>query len=174
MVISSSSILLAIMRSLALNSLLLGLASAAVVKREANYDGYQVVRLQVGGNLTQVQNVIETLSLSTWNGGPKTDSEVDIVVPADVTEQFEADTAGLSTSVMHPNLGESIAREAAYPVYEGAFCFPFLIKCNRSDSSLPLKPAVLIRLGLTTTILTRITSNFSTTSNLNTPPTRRL
>lgn len=112
------------MRNIALNSLLLGLASASVVKRKANYDGYQVVRLQVGGNLTQVENVIENLSLSTWNGGPKTDSEVDIVVPADATEQFEADTAGLSTSVMHTNLGESIAREASYPVYEGTLPFP--------------------------------------------------
>ena len=107
------------MKVFAVGSLILGLASAAAVPQKVDYDGYQVIRLQVGDNLARVQSLIQTLSLSTWNGGPKTNSEVDIVVPAAVTEQFEADTAGLSSSVMHTNLGESIAQEANYPVYEG-------------------------------------------------------
>lgn len=107
------------MKSLAINSLLFGLASAAAVARNANYDGYQVIRLQVGSNLSKVQNLINTLSLSTWNGGPKPNAEVDIVVPAAVRERFESETASLSSSIMHANLGESIAQEANYPVYHG-------------------------------------------------------
>ena len=109
------------MKAFALNSLLLGFASAAAVTRKADYDGYQVIRLQVGNNLTEVKNLIETLSLSTWNGGPKENSEVDVVVPPAVTEEFEAKTAGLSSQIMHANLGESIAGEANYPIYEGMF-----------------------------------------------------
>ena len=108
-----------IMKVFALSPLLLGLASSAAVTRKADYDGYQVIRLQVGDNLSEVQNIIKTLSLSTWNGGPKLDSEVDVVVPGAVAEQFEADTVGLSSQVMHANLGESIAREADYPIYQG-------------------------------------------------------
>ncbi len=107
------------MKAFALNSLLLGLASSAAVTRKADYDGYQVIRLQVGDNLAKVQSLIKTLSLSTWNGKAKANSEVDIVVPAAVTEQFEADIAGLNSQIMHANLGESIAQEANYPVYEG-------------------------------------------------------
>lgn len=107
------------MKAFALNLLLLGLASAVAVPQKSNYDGYQVIRLQVGNNLTQVQNTIKTLSLSTWNGGPKENSEVDIVVPPAVTGEFEADTAGVNSQVMHANLGESIAREADYPAYQG-------------------------------------------------------
>ena len=118
------------MKTIVIKSLFLGLATAALVPRQANYDGYQVVRLQVGDNLARVQSLIRDLSLSTWNGGPKPNSEVDVVVPAGVVQQFDAQTAGLSSSLMHPNLGESIAREADYPVYQGmsASCTLLMIK----------------------------------------------
>ena len=82
------------MKLLLLAPLFLSLNSAVVVPRKANYDGYQVVRLQVGDHLTQVQNLIKDLSLSTWNGGPKTDATVDVVVPAAAVKTFDAEVAG--------------------------------------------------------------------------------
>ncbi|KAL8715441.1 MAG: hypothetical protein Q9220_000775 [cf. Caloplaca sp. 1 TL-2023] len=106
------------MRLFLLASLVSSLVSAVVVPRKANYDGYKVVRLDVGNNLAKVESLIQKLSLKTWNGGPKQDSEVDVVVPADKVSEFDANTADLSSSVMHENLGASIAAETIYPVYD--------------------------------------------------------
>ncbi|KAL9031366.1 MAG: hypothetical protein Q9196_000621 [Gyalolechia fulgens] len=105
------------MKFLVLASSILGLVSAIVVPRQANYDGYRVVRLQVGDDSSKVKNIIEELSLSTWNGAPKADSEVDVVVPADRFSEFESSTADLDSSIMHENLGASIAEETNYQVY---------------------------------------------------------
>ncbi|KAI4169182.1 MAG: hypothetical protein LQ346_008990 [Caloplaca aetnensis] len=105
------------MKLLLLAPLILCLVTAVVVPRKANYDGYKVVRLQVGDNLLQVKNLIQELSLSTWNGSPKANSEVDLVVPADQVADFDTSTANLDSSVMHQNLGASIAKETDYPLY---------------------------------------------------------
>lgn len=106
-----------VMKLLLLAPLILCLVTAVVVPRKANYDGYKVVRLQVGDNLLQVKNLIQELSLSTWNGSPKANSEVDLVVPADQVADFDTSTANLDSSVMHQNLGASIAKETDYPLY---------------------------------------------------------
>lgn len=137
------------MKTLLLLPVLLSLASAALVPRQANYDGYQVIRLQVGNNLTEVQNTIKTLSLSTWNGGPKANSEVDIVVPPNVAEQFEADTAGLSSSVMHANLGESIAQETDYSNYRSMPTVQLLFRWSHADTLVLMKSAALTLAGST-------------------------
>ncbi|KAL8720005.1 MAG: hypothetical protein Q9225_003076 [Loekoesia sp. 1 TL-2023] len=105
------------MKFLLLTPLIFALISAVVVPRKANYDGYKVFRLQVGKDLSKVESLIQKLSLSTWNGGPKENSEVDIVVPADKVTEFESSTADLDSSVMHENLGASIAKETDYQVY---------------------------------------------------------
>ncbi|KAL8801450.1 MAG: hypothetical protein Q9200_006947 [Gallowayella weberi] len=105
------------MKLLLFASLVLGLVSAVIVPRKANYDGYQVVRLSVGSDLPKVKNLIQSLALSTWNGGPKANAEVDIVVPADKVAEFQASTVDLDKAVMHENLGQSIAQETEYPVY---------------------------------------------------------
>lgn len=107
------------MKLLYLTSLLFGVSLAVVVPRKATYDGYQVVRLSVGEQLPKVKGLIEKLALSTWNGGPKENSEVDIVIPADKLADFEASTADFVSTIMHKNLGASIAKEADYPIYAG-------------------------------------------------------
>ena len=96
---------------------LCSIVHAAIVPRSANYDGYQVVRLEVGDNLARVQSLIRTLSLSTWNGGPQKESTVDVVIPTDVTGEFNARVQDLNPQIMHDDLGASIAQETAYPVY---------------------------------------------------------
>ncbi|KAL8756833.1 MAG: hypothetical protein Q9184_004373 [Pyrenodesmia sp. 2 TL-2023] len=106
-----------VMKLQLLAPLVIGLVSAVVVPRKANYDGYKVVRLEVGDNLSQVKNLIQELSLSTWNGSPKANSEVDVVVPADQVASFDSSTADMDSSIMHQNLGASIAKETDYPPY---------------------------------------------------------
>lgn len=44
--------------------LLLKATSTGIVTRSANYDGYQVVRLEVGQKLARVQNLLGSLSES--------------------------------------------------------------------------------------------------------------
>ncbi|KAL8894456.1 MAG: hypothetical protein Q9207_008498 [Kuettlingeria erythrocarpa] len=105
------------MKLLLLAPVILSLVTAVVVPRKANYDGYKVVRLQVGDNLSQVKDLIQKLSLSSWNGSPKVNSEVDLVVPADQVADFDSSTANLDSSIMHQNLGASIAKETDYPLY---------------------------------------------------------
>ncbi|KAL8917089.1 MAG: hypothetical protein Q9208_008168 [Pyrenodesmia sp. 3 TL-2023] len=111
------------MKLLLLAPLVFGLVLAVVVPRKANYDGYKVVRLEVGDNLSQVKDVIQKLSLSTWNGSPKANSEVDVVVPADQVANFDASTADLDSRIMHQNLGAAIAEETDYPLYANHLAF---------------------------------------------------
>ena len=77
--------------------LFFSLVASVAVTRKANYDGYQVVRLQVGEHLDQVENLINDLGLSTWNGGPKEDSTVDVVVPAAAVNTFTNEVTGESS-----------------------------------------------------------------------------
>ena len=74
--------------------LFFSLVYSVAVTRKASYDGYQVVRLQVGDHLNQVENLIKDLGLSTWNGGPKQDSTVDVVVPATAVNTFTTEVTG--------------------------------------------------------------------------------
>lgn len=105
------------MRLPLLAPLALGLVSAIVLPRQANYDGYKVVRVEVGDKIAEVEKLIQKFALSTWNGGAKAHSEVDVVVPADKIAEFDSEAAGLDSSVMHENLGSSIASEAEYQKY---------------------------------------------------------
>ncbi|MCJ1426938.1 hypothetical protein MMC29_004841 [Sticta canariensis] len=82
-----------------------------------NYDNYKVIRLGVGDNLSKVNDLLRERSLSTWNGAPKADGHVDVVVPAFQLKAFEDSTASMETQVMHEDLGASIAKERAYKPY---------------------------------------------------------
>ncbi|KAI4236000.1 MAG: hypothetical protein LQ349_002802 [Xanthoria aureola] len=88
------------------------LVSSLIVPRKVNYDGYKVVRLSTGSSLPKVKTLIKDLSLTTWNGSPKANAEVDIVVPADKVAEFESSTTDLAKTVMHENLGAAIAEES--------------------------------------------------------------
>ena len=102
---------------LLLTPLLFTPISSLIVPRKVNYDGYKVVRLSVGSSLSKVKSLIQDLSLSTWNGGPEADAEVDIVVPADKVADFESGTKDLEKTVMHEDLGASISEESDYSDY---------------------------------------------------------
>jgi carboxypeptidase A4 len=102
--------------------LLVAVASAAVAKK-ANYDGAKAMRVSVAEDVTPLLNVIEKLVLDTWknvkNGVPMANSNVDLVVPANKAAEFTKLTAGMTTEVMHEDLGASIAAEGTVSIYAG-------------------------------------------------------
>jgi carboxypeptidase A4 len=100
-------------------SLAIGLASAAAVEKKVDYNDYKVYRVDVGEDRSKLGSVIEKLGLSTWKGKVDTSSVVDVVVPPASILQFEAGTQGLSSKVLHENLGASIAEEQTFGVYAG-------------------------------------------------------
>ena len=96
------------MKSILAVSFLLGLVSAAAVPQKVSYTDYKVIRVKTSD---EVENLIQQHSLATWE---KQNGNVDVVVPPGVTA-FD----GLDTITMHENLGESMANEANYDVYQG-------------------------------------------------------
>ncbi|KAJ1329880.1 carboxypeptidase A4 [Microdochium nivale] len=97
---------------------LLGLASAATLQpRKISYDGFQVVRLPVGMDASKVTDIVNKLGLSTWKGAPKAGHYTDIVVAPEKIAAFTKATAGMERSVLHENLGQSIAAESEFPAF---------------------------------------------------------
>ena len=94
-------------------------SAAATGVNTVNYDGYKVYRLAVGDKVSQVNDLINSLSLSTWKGSPKAGATSDIVVPPSQVQAFEQGTADFDTQVMHDNLGASIQDESKFEVYAG-------------------------------------------------------
>jgi carboxypeptidase A4 len=59
------------------------------------------------------------LQLELWKGKPASSDVIDVMVPPSAIDDFEASTADVETSVMHDNLGLSIAYENRFSVYAG-------------------------------------------------------
>ncbi|KAF2843258.1 hypothetical protein M501DRAFT_926284 [Patellaria atrata CBS 101060] len=100
-----------------LSTLFVSLAAAAAVQKRTNYGGYKVFRVAYGSDSSSVDNIVSSLSLQTWKAAAKNTGHVDVVVPPEQLEAFEEATADLETSVMHKNLGASIAQEEDFGVY---------------------------------------------------------
>ena len=87
---------------------LLPLALASVLPRDvANYDGYKVVRVQTHGDAAAVMKALSTLNYDQWSA--RVEDFVDISLSNEDFEKFQA--LGLSSSVMHEDLGADIAAE---------------------------------------------------------------
>lgn len=107
---------------------LLASVYGAAISGKVSYDNYKVIRLAVGDSLSKVNNLLQELSLSTWNGAPKANGHVDVVVPGFQLKAFKDSTANMETQVMHENLGASIAKETEYKKYIGIYPpFRFMI-----------------------------------------------
>lgn len=100
-------------------SRLLTFVHAVAVPGKVSYDNYQVIRLGVGNNLPKVNGLLREFSVPTWNGAPKADGHVDVVVPDFQLKAFQDSTTNMESRVMHENLGASIAKETAYKKYIG-------------------------------------------------------
>ncbi|KAH7020770.1 uncharacterized protein B0I36DRAFT_252034 [Microdochium trichocladiopsis] len=100
---------------------LLGLVSAAALQpRKVSYDGFKVVRVPVGMDASKVTDIVSQLGLSTWKGAPQAGRFADIVVAPEKFDAFTKATQGMEVSVMHENLGESIAQESEFPDFSVA------------------------------------------------------
>jgi carboxypeptidase A4 len=97
----------------------LGLASAASVAKKVSYDDWKVYRVNVGSNAAKISDVMSKLQLELWKGKPASSDVIDVMVPPSAIRDFEASTADVETSVMHDNLGLSIADENSFSVYAG-------------------------------------------------------
>lgn len=73
-----------------------------------SYDGVQVVRLPTGEDPERISDIIARLELDTWK---HTDSFADIAVPLNKLDAFENEIMGLDVTIMHKDLGNSIAVE---------------------------------------------------------------
>lgn len=104
----------------------LGLASAATVAKKVTYDDWKVVRVNVGADAAKLENVMSKLQLELWKGKPASSDVVDVMVPPSSVKDFEAQTQGFETKVMHENLGLSIADEQSFSTYAGTLVFPAL------------------------------------------------
>lgn len=107
------------MKLLAVSLASLALASAAAVPTPASYDNFKVYRVDVGEHASQLGSVIDKFGLSTWKGKVGTSKVIDVVVPPSYILDFEAGVQGMSTKVLHENLGASIADEQSFGVYGG-------------------------------------------------------
>jgi len=110
------------MKALAPFSALLAVASAstaAVRPFKVTYDGYKVVRLAVGDEVSKVNGIISRLSLTTWKGAPRAGAFADIVVPPAQVDAFTEEIAGMDAVTMHEDLGVSIVEESAFQVHAG-------------------------------------------------------
>lgn len=98
---------------------LLAFVYGAAIPGKVSYNNYKVIRVGVEDSLAKVNDLLRELSLSTWNGAPKADGHVDVVVPGFQLKAFKGSTANMETQVMHENLGASIAKETDYKKYIG-------------------------------------------------------
>jgi hypothetical protein len=93
----------------ALNLLWLSLVSGATIRSPAasSYDGSRVYRVKAGRQLASVHKRLAGIASDTWD---QAHGNLDVVIPRDQIESFEG--LGLSTRMLHSDLGESIAKES--------------------------------------------------------------
>jgi len=109
------------MKPLAALAGLVALAEGATLaERKVSYDGYQVVRVEVGDQAPRLNRLVADLGLSTWMGGAKDGGLADIVIPPDRVSEFHSRVADLDTTTMHEDLGASMAEERVFHNYAGS------------------------------------------------------
>lgn len=98
-----------------ISTLLASLASAAIIPSSSpvSYDGHKVFRIKTGKALSQVKEKLSSISPSweAWN--KNIHKHVDVVISPEQLAPFEA--LKLDCKIMHENLADSIATEAAPP-----------------------------------------------------------
>jgi len=95
----------------------LTLTSAIAAPKKVSYDGWKTYRINVGSDRAALKETVETLKLGTWKGSVDTSDIVDVVVPPTQIKEFQAKAQSFKATVMHEDLGASIAEEADFGVY---------------------------------------------------------
>jgi len=104
---------------LLLSSVVFALVSAVSVPGKVSYSGYKVFRVAYGTESSKIDSLVSSLSLETWKSSAKATGHVDVVVPPSALQDFELGTTDMETSVMHNDLGSSIAEEESFQAYAG-------------------------------------------------------
>jgi len=114
------------MRYLTALSSLLALSSTAFAasvppssSQKKSYSGYKVIRLSVGQDVAKINDLIDKLGLTTWMGAPRQNGRADVVIPPGQVAEFEAQTKGMKSVIMHDDLGRAISEQEGYNVYAG-------------------------------------------------------
>ncbi|KAK3081538.1 hypothetical protein LTS18_005604 [Coniosporium uncinatum] len=102
---------------LLLSSVVFALVSAVSVPGKVSYGGYKVFRVAYGTESSKIDSLVSSLSLETWKSSAKATGHVDVVVPPSALQDFELGTTDMETSVMHNDLGSSIAEEESFQAY---------------------------------------------------------
>jgi hypothetical protein len=94
----------------ALNFLWLSLATGATIHspNASPHDGSRVYRVKAGRQAASVHKRLAGIASDYWD---QAHGNLDVVVPRHQVAAFEA--LGLSTRLLHADLGESIAKESA-------------------------------------------------------------
>ena len=102
---------------------------ASAVHAQDSYSGYKVFRVPAENDevASEVQNLLSTLNLDTWKSPKKAGAFADVVVPPEKLADFENLLGDKSRTVMHDDLGLSIADEAKFEPYQGEFPTPPLV-----------------------------------------------
>ena len=87
----------------------LSLVTAATIRspETTSYEGYKVYHIKTGRQSAQVRRELSKISHNVWETGS---DHIDVAIPPHEVATFEA--LGLSTRLLHDNLGSSIAKEA--------------------------------------------------------------
>jgi len=104
---------------LLLSSVIFASVSAVSVPTKISYDGYKVFRVGYGTESSAIDDLVSSLSLQTWKSSAKGTGHVDVVVPPSALQDFQLGTADMDTSIMHNDLGSSIAEEESFQAYAG-------------------------------------------------------
>ena len=100
-------------------SLFASIALAGPVERRTSYDGNKVFRVSLESetHVAHMNYVIKKMGLDVWTHSVGKGKNVDVMVSAGNVDAFLRKTQGLTTSVMHHDLGAAIAEEAKFAPY---------------------------------------------------------
>lgn len=108
------------MKFLAGLALVLPLASAAAVtplEKKISYDGFKAFRISTHNDAASIKKKIANIAAIPFN--LDNSEHLDVAIPAGDVSKFEK--LGLETSVLHEDLGATIAEEGKFTPYESEF-----------------------------------------------------
>lgn len=115
------------MKTAAIQSLFIALAAAAAVQPKVSYDGHKVFRVPVVDDGSHVKSVLDKLNIHAWQQPSRKGAFADIQVAPKELDAFYKAMQGQQLTVMHEDLGQSIAQEGTYQSYAGMFYIPFFL-----------------------------------------------
>lgn len=92
---------------------LLGLSLSSVATAVKSYEGYRTYRISGAGDTAAVRAKLDSIDLDVWEDKLSSSGLVDVMVGPDQIAAFER--LGLSTQILHEDLGAAIQEESSVP-----------------------------------------------------------